>query len=136
VLQIGDATYRYLVVSHKPQKLPALMARNFNLFQHQSHRATPPLLIPARFITIRCYGTVVLDADADTRHKSFPCLLSLILDVLPHNLVAPPKDKGHECNADKQGQAQQYDVDRYWVILENLVGRSVKSRLGEVENAG
>lgn len=77
-----------------------------------------------------------MHANADTRHEPLSCLFSLFFDVLPHDLVALLKDEGDECYTNKQCQAKQDDVDRNWIVLEDLVRRGVKSGLREIEDTG
>jgi hypothetical protein len=103
---------------------------------HRLHRATSPLFVATRSVTSGCDSAVILHANADTRHKPFSCLFSLFFDVLPHNLVALSEDEGDECYTNKQCQAKQDDVDRNWVVLEDLVCRGIKSRLREIEDTG
>jgi hypothetical protein len=50
--------------------------------------------------------------------------------------MASAPHKHHKCDTDKQSETQEHHVDGYGVVVEGFVGRSVKSGLGEVEEAG
>jgi hypothetical protein len=69
------------------------------------------------------------------RNKLLPGSLGLILDVLAQNLVAPPRHKRNERDADQQRKTQQQDIDWHGVLLEQLVRCGVERRLREVEDA-
>lgn len=102
------------------------------------HPTSPPLFVLARahFVTVCDNSTVVLHTNAHTRHQTFPRSLGLLFDVFSHDLVASPEHERYKSDTNKQCEAEQDDVDRYGIVLERLVGRSVESRLGEVEETG
>lgn len=108
---------------------PALSISFFGL-----HRSSPPLFfVGVRCDAIRSNSAVLLYANTHTRHQSFPCTLGIFFNILPHYLVASSEHKSHKCNSNKQCKTQQYNVDRYRIILEDLVCCGIKSRLRKIE---
>lgn len=82
------------------------------------------------------HAPVIRDADTSPRHKSLPRALSLILDVLPENLVALPRDEAHQREPHHQRTRQQDDVDGNRVVVEGEMGGGIEAGLSEVEDAG
>lgn len=80
-------------------------------------------------IAVAIDSAIVLHADADTGHQSFSRLLSLLFDVLPHDLVASPEHESYKSNANKQCETQENDVDRHGIVLEDLVRCGVECGL-------
>lgn len=64
-----------------------------------------------------------------TRHHNFPCILSLLFNVLPENLVAPTPYKRNERDTDEKRETEEDDVDGYGIVMERLVCSGVECGL-------